>query len=75
MSKRKETRIKVKDLKCPEALVHIRGSKNNFMVTLTDLNGNALKQDSAGVSFKGGGKKSTPYAANMVSDRLARWAL
>lgn len=75
MNKRREPRIKVKDLKCPEAIMHVKGSKNNFMMTLCDMAGNVLKQDTAGVSFKGGAKKSTPYAANVVADRMARWSM
>lgn len=72
--KKRET-VKVKDLKQPECVLHVSGSKNNFRMTLCDLNGNALKQDSAGMIFKGGAKKGTPHAANLVADKLARWAL
>ena len=43
--------------------VHIRSSFNNTMVTVTDLNGNALSwASSGGLGFRGS-RKSTPYAA------------
>ena len=47
--------------------VHIRSSFNNTMVTVTDLNGNALSwASSGGLGFRGS-RKSTPYAAQMVA--------
>ena len=46
---------------------HIRSSFNNTIVTLTDLNGNALSWASAGeMGFKGS-RKSTPYAAQTAA--------
>lgn len=45
---------------------YIRSSYNNTLVTVTDLNGNALAWASAGhLGFKGP-KKSTPYAATTI---------
>ena len=42
--------------------VHIRSSFNNTMVTITDLQGNALSwASSGGLGFRGS-RKSTPYA-------------
>ena len=47
-----------------QAQVHIHASYNNTIITLTDMNGNALAWSSAGhMGFKGP-KKSTPYAAS-----------
>ena len=40
--------------------VHIRSSFNNTMVTITDLNGNAISWASAGGMGFRGSKKSTP---------------
>ena len=41
---------------------HIRSSFNNTMVTITDLNGNAISwASSGGLGFRGS-RKSTPYA-------------
>ena len=54
---------------------HIRSSFNNTIVTLTDLNGNALSWASAGeMGFKGS-RKSTPYAAQSASETAAKAAI
>ena len=47
---------------------HIRSSFNNTMVTVTDLNGNAISWSSAGALGFRGSKKSTPFAAQMVAE-------
>jgi small subunit ribosomal protein S11 len=48
-------------------LAHIRATYNNTIVTLTDLNGNMLSWASAGVAGFKGPKKSTPYAASIIT--------
>ena len=54
---------------------HIRSSFNNTIVTLTDLNGNALSWASAGeMGFKGS-RKSTPYAAQTAAEVAAKAAM
>ena len=51
--------------------VHIRSSFNNTMVTVTDLQGNALSwASSGGLGFRGS-RKSTPYAAQMCAETAA----
>ena len=53
---------------------HIRSSFNNTMVTVTDLNGNALSwASSGGLGFRGS-KKSTPFAAQMAAETAAQAA-
>ena len=58
--------------------VHIRSSFNNTMVTITDLQGNALSwASSGGLGFRGS-RKSTPYAAQMcaeTADQGSRWSM
>ena len=55
--------------------VHIRSSFNNTMVTVTDLNGNALSwASSGGLGFRGS-RKSTPYAAQMCAETAAKAAI
>ena len=52
--------------------VHIRSSFNNTMVTITDLQGNALSwASSGGLGFRGS-RKSTPYAAQMCAETAAK---
>ena len=54
---------------------HIRSSFNNTMVTITDLEGNALSwASSGGLGFRGS-KKSTPYAAQTAAETAARAAM
>lgn len=55
--------------------VHIRSSFNNTMVTITDLQGNALSwASSGGLGFRGS-RKSTPYAAQMCAEAAAKAAM
>ena len=54
---------------------HIQASFNNTIVTLTDVQGNALSWASAGgLGFKGS-KKSTPYAAQLAAETATKAAL
>ena len=51
--------------------VHIRSSFNNTMVTVTDLEGNALSwASSGGLGFRGS-RKSTPFAAQTAAETAA----
>lgn len=54
---------------------HIRSTYNNTIVTLTDVNGNAISWASAGeMGFKGS-KKSTPFAAQTAAETAAKLAV
>ena len=55
--------------------VHIRSSFNNTMVTITDLEGNALSwASSGGLGFRGS-RKSTPFAAQTAAETAAKAAM
>ena len=54
---------------------HIRSSFNNTMVTITDVNGNAISWASAGGLGFRGSRKSTPFAAQMASETAAKAAM
>ena len=54
---------------------HIQSSFNNTIVTLTDLQGNALSWASAGGLGFRGSKKSTPYAASVAAETTAKAAI
>ena len=54
---------------------HIRSSFNNTMVTITDVNGNAISWASAGGLGFRGSRKSTPIAAQMASETAAKAAM
>jgi small subunit ribosomal protein S11 len=54
---------------------HIQSTFNNTIVTLTDLQGNAISWASAGgLGFKGS-RKSTPFAAQMAAESAAKSAM
>ncbi len=53
------------------AIVHVKATFNNTMITVTDVNGETLCWASAGtVGFKGT-RKSTPFAAQRAAERAA----
>ena len=54
---------------------HIRSSFNNTMVTITDLEGNALSwASSGGLGFRGS-RKSAPFAAQTAAETAAKAAI
>ena len=54
---------------------HIRSSFNNTMVTITDLEGNALSwASSGGLGFRGS-RKSTPFASQTAAETAAKAAM
>ena len=58
-----------------EGNVYIQATFNNTIVTITDINGNAISWSSAGGLGFRGAKKSTPYAAQTTCETAAKKAL
>ncbi len=57
------------------AIVHIKATFNNTLITVTDTNGDTICSGSAGcVGFKGS-RKSTPFAAQQAAQRCASTAM
>ena len=57
-----------------KAIVYVKASFNNTIITITDQRGNTLAWASAGnVGFKGS-RKSTPFAAQRAAERCAQEA-
>ena len=54
---------------------HISSTFNNTMVTLTDMQGNALSWASAGQLGFRGSRKSTPFAAGEAAETAAKIAI
>ena len=52
--------------------VHIQSTFNNTIVTITDMQGNAISWASAGGLGFRGSKKSTPFAAQTAAETAAR---
>ncbi|NDD27190.1 MAG: 30S ribosomal protein S11 [Proteobacteria bacterium] len=73
---RKVGRGKKKELKnVPRGVAHIQSTFNNTLVTISDTNGNTLAWGSAGgMGFKGS-RKSTPFAAQIAAEAVARKAM
>ena len=68
VKKRKDAR------KVDKGQVHIQSSFNNTLVTITDMQGNAIAWSSSGsLGFKGS-RKSTPFAAQMAAETAAKAA-
>lgn len=59
----------------PSGVAHIHSTFNNTIVTITDVNGNAVAWSSAGALGFKGSKKSTPFAAQMASEAAAKAAI
>ncbi|HNS32400.1 MAG TPA: 30S ribosomal protein S11 [bacterium] len=57
-----------------KGVAHIQATFNNTIVTITDMQGRVLLWGSAGtVGFKGT-RKGTPFAAQLISESVARKA-
>ncbi len=57
------------------AIVHIRATFNNTLITVTDPDGDTICRSSSGcVGFKGS-RKSTPFAAQQAAQRVANTAM
>ena len=65
-SNRKKVKKQVVDV-----VAHVHASFNNTIVTITDRQGNALSWATAGGSGFRGSRKSTPFAAQVASERAA----
>lgn len=64
---KKKGRKKKIDKKVPVGIAHVKATYNNTIVALTDLSGNVISWASAGMAGFKGPKKSTPYAAQIIT--------
>lgn len=58
-----------------DGMAHIHASFNNTIITITDRQGNALSWATAGGSGFRGSRKSTPFAAQIASQKAGETAL
>lgn len=75
MSEVRKTGGKKERRNIPIAQAHIQASFNNTMVTFTDQQGNVLAWGSCGTSGFKGSRKSTPYAAQVAAQNVAKKAV
>lgn len=54
-----------------DGIAHIHASFNNTIITITDIQGNALSWSSAASCGYRGSRKSTPYAAGEAATKVA----
>ncbi|HHX93527.1 MAG TPA: 30S ribosomal protein S11 [Tenericutes bacterium] len=72
MAKGRKRRVKKN---VPHGIAHILTTFNNIIVTITDEEGNVISWSSAGAIGYKGTKKSTAYAAQIVSEAAAKAAM
>jgi small subunit ribosomal protein S11 len=53
------------------AIVHVKATFNNTLITITDMNGDVLTTQSAGSNGFKGSRKSTPFAAQRAAQSAA----
>jgi small subunit ribosomal protein S11 len=58
-----------------EGIAHVNATFNNTLVTITDSRGNTVAWGSAGKAGFKGSKKSTPFAATVAAEQVAREAM
>ena len=56
----------------PVGQAHIHATFNNTIITMTDLEGNTIAWSSGGTVGYKGSRKSTPYAARLAAENVAR---
>ena len=75
MAKRQVSRKRRVKKNIENGIAHIRSTFNNTIVTITDMQGNALSWSSAGALGFRGSRKSTPFAAQMAAETAAKTAM
>ena len=63
---------KKKDLKIDTGVLHVQTTSNNTILTLVDANGNKVLGGGTGKLWYKGSKKSTPYAAEVLTKQLLK---
>jgi len=73
---KEKVRVRRKERKnISSGVAHVSATFNNTMVTITDVQGNAISWASAGMMGFKGSRKSTPYAAQMAAEEAAKRAM
>ncbi|MBM7610167.1 30S ribosomal protein S11 [Ureibacillus composti] len=75
MARKQQTRKRRVKKNIESGVAHIRSTFNNTIVTITDMQGNAVSWSSAGALGFKGSRKSTPYAAQMAAEAAAKASL
>ena len=69
------TRVRRRERKnISSGVAHVNATFNNTMITITDVQGNAISWSSAGALGFKGSRKSTPYAAQVAAEDAGKKA-
>ena len=73
MATQKKTAVKKKkDIKISTGVLHVHTTSNNTIVTLSSTDGASVISAGAGTQWFKGSKKSTPYAAEMLTKEILK---
>ncbi|ANU14769.1 SSU ribosomal protein S11p (S14e) [Planococcus halocryophilus Or1] len=75
MARKQQTRKRRVKKNIESGIAHIRSTFNNTIVTITDMQGNAVSWSSAGALGFRGSRKSTPFAAQMAAEAAAKTSI
>lgn len=70
----KEVAKKIKKRASSEGVAHVRATFNNTLINITDLKGNVIAWNTPGKSGFKGSRKSTPFAAGIAAEVVAKAA-
>ncbi len=73
-SSSKEVAKKIKKRASSEGVAHVRATFNNTLINITDLKGNVIAWNTPGKSGFKGSRKSTPFAAGIAAEVVAKAA-
>jgi small subunit ribosomal protein S11 len=69
-----KAKAKKKDVKITTGVLHVHTTSNNTLINVVDVEGNKISGGGTGrVGYKGS-KKSTPYAAEVLTKQLLKEA-
>ncbi|CCP88100.1 30S ribosomal protein S11 [Candidatus Phytoplasma solani] len=74
MTRKKTIKRKVKK-NVPLGIAHIHATFSNTIITITDVYGNAIAWSSAGALGFKNSRKSTPFAAQLAAEAVAKSAM
>jgi small subunit ribosomal protein S11 len=72
--KRKTGRKKRERKNIQDGIAHIQSTFNNTIITISDVHGNTIAWSSAGCQGFKGSRKSTPFAAQLAAEDVAKKA-
>ncbi len=71
-----KTRVRRRERKnIGSGVAHVSATFNNTMITITDVQGNAISWSSAGSQGFKGSRQSTPYAAQVAAEDAGKKAM